>query len=113
MAELTHRDVTQAVQAAIKPLQNDVARLAATLSAVSNKVQTMDDIAQALRGVQSEVSRHDPRSEDAMRQVQRELQDLKYRFEVVERLAREMTVYFEHKIGQEREDEEYRSSSTV
>lgn len=108
MAELTYQDVQRAIQDAVRSMQADIQRLTIDLTAVSQQAQRIDDIQRSLQALQSEMSRHDPRSEQTMQQIARDIQDLKLRFEAVERFSRDMSDYFRARAEEEREDQQYR-----
>lgn len=109
MSELTHQDVQRIVQDATRTLQGDLQRLTGDISSVAQQAQWIDDIQRSLQQLQAEVSRHDPRSEQTMQQLTRDVQDLKRRFEVVERFCRDMSEYFQARATDDREDRQYRS----
>ena len=109
MAELSYQDVQRAVQDAVRNLQGDVQRLSSGLSSVAQQAQLIDDIQRSIQALQSETLRHDPRSEQTMQQVTKDLQELKIRFEAVERFCRDMSDYFRARAENEREDQQYRT----
>lgn len=108
MADLSYQDVQRAVQDGTRNLQGDVQRLSNDMSGVVSQAQLIDDLQRALQQLQSEIQRHDPRSEASMQQLVRDVQELKMRFEAVERFCRDMSEYFRKKAAAEREDNEYR-----
>lgn len=108
MADITYQDVQRAVQDGTRNLQADVQRMSHDISAVSSQAQLIDDLQRALQQLQTEIQRHDPRSEASMQQLVRDVQELKIRFETVERFCREMSEYFRARAAAEREDNEYR-----
>ncbi len=108
MADLSYQDVQRAVQDGTRNLQSDVQRLSNDMSSVVPQAQLIDDLQRALQQLQSEIQRHDPRSEASMQQLVRDVQELKIRFEAVERFCREMSEYFRARAAAEREDNEYR-----
>lgn len=110
MAELSYQDVQRAVQDAMRQLQGDVQRLNTSITTISQQAQWIDDIQRDLQALQTEVSRHDPRSEQTMQQLTRDIQELKQRFEVIEKFCRDMSDYFRTRAETEREDQQYRSA---
>lgn len=102
MAELTYYDVQRAVQDALRELQNE-------LTKIDNQTQRIDDLQRSMQQLQNEIQRHDPRSEQGMQALQRDLQEIKLRIEGIEKFCHDMSEYFRAKQYQEREDQQYRS----
>jgi cell shape-determining protein MreC len=102
MADLTYYDVQRAVQEALQSVRND-------MSNIANQTQYIDDLQRTVQQLQSENMRHDPRSEQSMQLLQRDIQEMKVRIENIEKFCRDMSEYFRAKQESEREDQEYRS----
>lgn len=105
MADLTPQDVQRAVQDALHTLQNDLAN-------VANQTQHIDDLQRAVQQIQNESQRHDPRSEQGIQILQKDIQEIKLRMDTIEKFCREMSEYFRARQDIEREDQEYRSLTT-
>ena len=110
MADLTYQDVNRAVNDALKPTQGELYKMSSSLRDIANKTQYIDEMMLSLKNIQTSAGRHDPKSEMAMQNLTREVQDLKIRFENVEKFCREMSTYFQQRQQIEKEDQEYRSA---
>ena len=110
MADLTYQDVSRAVNDALKPIQGEIYKISSSLRDIANKTQYIDEMMLSLKTIQNNAGRHDPKSEMAMQNMLREIQDLKMRFETVERFCRDMSTYYQQREQIEKEDQEYRSA---
>jgi hypothetical protein len=110
MTELSYQDVNRAVNDALKPAQSELYKLSSSMRDIANKTQYIDELMQSMRTLQGSANKHDPKSEMNMQNILLEIQDLKMRFENVERFCREMSAYFQQKQQIEKEDEGYRSA---
>lgn len=110
MAELSYQDVSRAVNDALKPTQGELYKLSSSVRDIANKTQYIDELMTSIRTIQNSANQHDPKSEMAMQNLTREVQDLKSRFEAVEKFCRDMSNYFQQRQQVEKEDKEYRSA---
>ncbi len=106
---MTYQDVQRAVQDGMRQVQSDMQRLTNNVANISNQANYIDDLQHSLQNIESEISRHDPRSEVALQQIQRDVQDLKQRFDVVEKFCQDMSEYMHARKELDKEDQEYRS----
>ncbi|NCU30880.1 hypothetical protein EOL73_02425 [Candidatus Saccharibacteria bacterium] len=110
MADLTYQDVNRAVNDALKPTQGELCKISSSLRDIANKTQYIDELMQSMRILQGNTNKHDPKSEMTMQNILSEIQDLKTRFDTVEKFCRDMSNYFQQKQQVEKEDEGYRSA---
>ncbi len=108
MAELNYQDLQRAAQDAVRGIQNDVSRLANDVATISARSHAIEELQRTIQQLQGEIQRHDPRSEQVQLQIQRDIQELKVRFEVIEKFCRDMSQYFQARVEEEKEDDEYR-----
>lgn len=109
MADLSYQDIQRAVQDGVRNMQSDTQRITSEVMNQAAKLsQRFDELQRDVTQMQSELSRHDPRSEQTTQQIMRDLQDLRMRFENVERFCREMSEYFRARNEADKEDQGYR-----
>lgn len=111
MADLSYQDVQRAFQGPMRNLQSDMQRLATDISNLSNQATRIEEVQRLVTNLQAEIQRHDPRSEQTMQFLTREIQEMKVRLESVEKICREMSEIMRRREETEREDQEYRSIS--
>lgn len=115
MAELSYGDVQRAVQDGLRNMQSGFQHLASQVSRGSQQAQ-LDNLQQALQQIDAHITRleqqtrrHDPLTEQMTTQLARDVQDLKSRFNTVERFCLDMSRYVQTKHEEELEKKQYRS----
>ena len=116
MAELSYGDVQRAVQDGLRNVQNGFQQLASQVSKGSqqsqldNLQQSMQQLDAHITRLEQQVRRHDPLSEQMTQQLARDVQDLKSRFNTVEKFCQDMSRYVQAKHEEELEEKRYRSA---
>lgn len=119
MAELSYGDVQRAVQDGLRNMQGGIQHLASQVSKSSSRSQQaqLDNIQASLQQLDAHITRleqqtrrHDPYSEQMMAQMNRDIQDLRSRFNTVEKFCTDMSRYVQMKHEEDLEKKQYRSA---
>lgn len=115
MAELSYGDVQRAVQDGLRTMQSGFQNLASQVSKGSQQSQ-LDNLQQAMQQLDAHITRleqrtrrHDPLTEQMTQQLARDVQELKSRFNTVEKFCQDMSRYVQTKHEEESEKKQFRS----
>lgn len=116
MAELSYGDVQRAVREGLQNVQSGFQSLASQVSRGSSQAQ-IDSLQQSIQQLNANISRleqqmrrHDPITEQMTMQLARDVQDLRMRFNTVEKFCQDMSKYVQSKHEEELERKQYRSA---